>query len=312
MKQLCKAIQQHSPSICGSCQNVLSSSLADILLPANSYCAMQAVCDGDMQPSLANSESQMGSETLSPIPVLPSPLLCPCRTFLAALILASKFLQDRCYSKCAWAKLSGLPLREVGRCERALGEALEWRLWVGKGMAPVPPGVRALSRTQSECNFSSASSHYLSPSLSDAGSSPEECRMSLLGHSISNASLRSAATLPDEASLSKMTVSTFPCPIPFLQNFNGHATPLSVSPPSSCDSEVDTPRTHNTNWSPPRYHGSRAQGFIRVEQKWDWTTSARRPAIRFVSQNRPWQWSLHHGFLNRQVFLSVISLCLTR
>ncbi|KAG2059073.1 hypothetical protein M405DRAFT_697431, partial [Rhizopogon salebrosus TDB-379] len=55
---------------------------------------------------------------------------CPRRTFLASLILASKFMQDRCYSNRAWAKLSGLPPREIGRCERALGEALEWRLWV--------------------------------------------------------------------------------------------------------------------------------------------------------------------------------------
>ncbi|KAL5476440.1 PCL5_1 [Sanghuangporus weigelae] len=70
---------------------------------------------------------------LIPLPPLPSPLLCPRRTFLAALILASKFLQDRCYSNRAWAKLSGLTPREVGRCERALGNVLGWRLWVGKG-----------------------------------------------------------------------------------------------------------------------------------------------------------------------------------
>ena len=63
---------------------------------------------------------------------LPSPLLCPRRTFLAALILASKFSQDKCYSNRAWAKLSGLPPREIGRCERVLGIALDWRLWVGK------------------------------------------------------------------------------------------------------------------------------------------------------------------------------------
>jgi len=63
---------------------------------------------------------------------MPSPLLCPRRTFLAALLLASKFLQDRSYSNKAWAKLTGLPAREVGRCERALFAILEWRLWVGK------------------------------------------------------------------------------------------------------------------------------------------------------------------------------------
>ncbi|KAH8118894.1 hypothetical protein DFH11DRAFT_1501759 [Phellopilus nigrolimitatus] len=49
----------------------------------------------------------------------------PVGAFLMALILASKFLQDRCYSNRAWAKLSGLPPREVSRCERTLGDALE-------------------------------------------------------------------------------------------------------------------------------------------------------------------------------------------
>ena len=36
-----------------------------------------------------------------------SHLLCPRRMLLASVILASKFLQDKCYSNRAWAKLSG-------------------------------------------------------------------------------------------------------------------------------------------------------------------------------------------------------------
>jgi len=75
---------------------------------------------------------------------LPSPLLCPRRTFLAALILASKFSQDKSYSNRAWAKLSGLPPREIGRCERALGQILDWRLWVGK---KVPTSSLSASHT---------------------------------------------------------------------------------------------------------------------------------------------------------------------
>ncbi|THV01363.1 hypothetical protein K435DRAFT_605157, partial [Dendrothele bispora CBS 962.96] len=55
---------------------------------------------------------------------------CPRRTFLASLILASKFIEDYCCTNRAWAKLSGLAPREVTRCEVALGEALDWRLWV--------------------------------------------------------------------------------------------------------------------------------------------------------------------------------------
>ncbi|KAJ7275629.1 hypothetical protein C8J57DRAFT_1504934 [Mycena rebaudengoi] len=46
----------------------------------------------------------------------------------STLILASKFTQDKCYSNRAWAQLSGLPAREIGCCDRALGDALDWRL----------------------------------------------------------------------------------------------------------------------------------------------------------------------------------------
>src|SRR6266550_8028274 len=86
--------------------------------------AAQSDCHGDPMPRQLDPYS-CSTEHLSP-------LLCPRRSFLAALILASKFIQDKCYSNRAWAKLSGLSPREIGRCERALGEALEWRLWVGK------------------------------------------------------------------------------------------------------------------------------------------------------------------------------------
>lgn len=98
------------------------------------------------------------SAPLAPLPPLPSPLLCPRRAFLAALILASKFTQDKCYSNRAWAKLSGLPAREISRCERTLGDALEWRLWVGKRPAVVsatPPSPPLVSRPVSRCRSES-------------------------------------------------------------------------------------------------------------------------------------------------------------
>ncbi|KAI0697951.1 hypothetical protein C8T65DRAFT_582237, partial [Cerioporus squamosus] len=57
---------------------------------------------------------------------------CPRRTFIACLILASRFLLDQSCTNRPWAKLAGLEPREIGRCERAVGQALDWRLWVGK------------------------------------------------------------------------------------------------------------------------------------------------------------------------------------
>jgi hypothetical protein len=104
------------------------------------------------------------SGPLPPLAPLPSPLLCPRRTFLASLILASKFTQDRCYSNKAWAKLSGLPPREIGRCERALGDALEWRLWVGKTPAGSPAASssanRAVVRSKSDGELFSSTAQY--------------------------------------------------------------------------------------------------------------------------------------------------------
>ncbi|KAJ3571691.1 hypothetical protein NP233_g3590 [Leucocoprinus birnbaumii] len=116
-----------------------------------------------LPPAMLEEDTCPLNGTTTSISALPSPLLCPRRAFLASLILASKFTQDKCYSNRAWAKLSGLPAREISRSERALGEALDWRLWVGK--APVQsslgsstPTASAISnrpvvRSQSESNI---------------------------------------------------------------------------------------------------------------------------------------------------------------
>ncbi|KAJ7079115.1 hypothetical protein B0H15DRAFT_522011 [Mycena belliarum] len=149
--------------------------------------------------------------SLSP---LPSPLLCPRRAFLASLILASKFTQDKCYSNRAWAKLSGLPAREIGRCERALGDALDWRLWVGKtpvaseaaaSSTPTPAPAttgRPVVRCHSEPTFACGTGSFLvrddrkecvnvlKPSSSSSSSPPT--RPATRG-------LRRSSTLPAEA-----------------------------------------------------------------------------------------------------------------
>jgi len=150
-----------------------------------------------------------GSASLAPLPPLPSPLLCPRRTFLASLILASKFMQDRCYSNRAWAKLSGLPPREIGRCERALGEALEWRLWVGKLPAAPAAPRRAISKCKSESNIlcsgnlQTSSVMEISPI---ASSSPSIAGSPLASRS--QTGLRRHATLPAHAFYPEDSYST--------------------------------------------------------------------------------------------------------
>jgi PHO85 cyclin-5 len=57
-------------------------------------------------------------------------LQCGRRMFLAALILASKYLQDRNYSARAWSKISGLKVCEINTNEMAFLEAVNWKLHI--------------------------------------------------------------------------------------------------------------------------------------------------------------------------------------
>lgn len=59
-------------------------------------------------------------------------LMCGRRMFLAALILASKYLQDRNYSAKAWSKMSGLPVKEINANERTFLAKIDWKLHVAK------------------------------------------------------------------------------------------------------------------------------------------------------------------------------------
>ncbi|KAF3357300.1 Putative vesicular-fusion protein sec17-like protein [Verticillium dahliae VDG1] len=57
-------------------------------------------------------------------------LQCGRRMFLAALILASKYLQDRNYSARAWSKISGLATNEINQNELAFIFAVNWELHI--------------------------------------------------------------------------------------------------------------------------------------------------------------------------------------
>ncbi|KAJ3844594.1 hypothetical protein F5878DRAFT_85610 [Lentinula raphanica] len=188
----------------------------DTVRVSDSYSGSTAVFSGmteDDESTLKKSKAP--SPSLSPLPSLPSPLLCPRRAFLASLILASKFTQDKCYSNRAWAKLSGLPPREVGRCERALGDALDWRLWVGKSSSQsqaspstTPAGAsngRPLARCRSESVISAspaeAGGFVGMPDKKPNSPSPAVCRPSeaTASEPSRSAGLRRAVTLPADA-----------------------------------------------------------------------------------------------------------------
>lgn len=53
---------------------------------------------------------------------------CGRRMFLSALILASKYLQDRNYSAKAWSKITSLPVKEINANERTFLKAVDYDL----------------------------------------------------------------------------------------------------------------------------------------------------------------------------------------
>ncbi|KAF6751498.1 hypothetical protein DFP72DRAFT_816363 [Ephemerocybe angulata] len=91
-------------------------------LPSLRLCVLKRIEETELTST--NTSSASPPPIPSPIADSPSPLLCPRRAFLAALIVASQFTPEKCHSNRARAKLSRLPPREIGHCERALGSAL--------------------------------------------------------------------------------------------------------------------------------------------------------------------------------------------
>ncbi|KAF9913581.1 hypothetical protein BX616_009855 [Lobosporangium transversale] len=57
-------------------------------------------------------------------------IYCGRRTFLASLMVASKYLQDRNYSNKAWAKISGLSVKEINANELIFLKLIDYSLFV--------------------------------------------------------------------------------------------------------------------------------------------------------------------------------------
>jgi hypothetical protein len=55
---------------------------------------------------------------------------CGRRMFLASLVVASKFVQDKTYRNSAWAKIAGLPVSEINTSERYFLGMLNYRLYI--------------------------------------------------------------------------------------------------------------------------------------------------------------------------------------
>ncbi|KAF9922554.1 hypothetical protein FBU30_007321 [Linnemannia zychae] len=78
--------------------------------------------------------SQTSTASTSPVLAKSEPVGCGRRMFLAALILASKFQQDRTYSNKAWSKISGLSVSEINLNEIAFLTLIDYRLFVSQSV----------------------------------------------------------------------------------------------------------------------------------------------------------------------------------
>ncbi|KAF9551488.1 hypothetical protein EC957_008157 [Mortierella hygrophila] len=83
-------------------------------------------------PTALSPLSLSASTSTSPILAKSEPVGCGRRMFLAALILASKFQQDRTYSNKAWSKISGLPVAEINLNEITFLTLIDYRLFVSQ------------------------------------------------------------------------------------------------------------------------------------------------------------------------------------
>jgi hypothetical protein len=57
---------------------------------------------------------------------------CGRRMFLASLVVASKFVQDKTYRNSAWAKIAGLPVSEVNAAERIFLNIIDYQLYISQ------------------------------------------------------------------------------------------------------------------------------------------------------------------------------------
>ncbi|KAI7882638.1 hypothetical protein K492DRAFT_176134 [Lichtheimia hyalospora FSU 10163] len=57
---------------------------------------------------------------------------CGRRMFLAALVTASKFVQDKTYRNSTWAKIAGLPVAEINAAERIFLNLISYRLYIAQ------------------------------------------------------------------------------------------------------------------------------------------------------------------------------------
>ncbi|KAF9431359.1 hypothetical protein BGZ76_000419 [Entomortierella beljakovae] len=107
----------------GYSPNSLASPFSNSSSPASSSGSPCSVSSSTSSSSTSSSSSSSSTQSNRII-------YCGRRTFLAALMVASKYLQDRNYSNKAWAKISGLSIKEINANELIFLKLIDYSLFV--------------------------------------------------------------------------------------------------------------------------------------------------------------------------------------
>ncbi|CAO3582519.1 unnamed protein product [Absidia cylindrospora] len=85
-----------------------------------------------LHTSSATRHSDDGHQGTAPLNGRDAYIHCGRRMFLASLVVASKFVQDKTYRNSVWAKIAGLTVQEINASERVFLGLLDYRLYVAQ------------------------------------------------------------------------------------------------------------------------------------------------------------------------------------
>lgn len=142
---------------------------------------------------------------------------CGRRMFLAALILASKYLQDRNYSARAWSKISGLNTLEINQNELMFLKAVGWRLHIDEAtfqrwtdlVLKLTPGAGGPPVAEGQCWQTVLP--RLTPELDSAESEPMTPVSTMGGMDLGLPESLSPRSLPSNESVRPLMREQTPC-----------------------------------------------------------------------------------------------------
>ncbi|GJJ71023.1 PHO85 cyclin-5 [Entomortierella parvispora] len=124
MSSTCSMTSASPASSTGFSPCSASSPASNTSSPTSSTSSPCSVSSTTSSSTSGSSNAQSSSSQSNRI------IYCGRRTFLAALMVASKYLQDRNYSNKAWAKISGLSIKEINANELIFLKLIDYSLFV--------------------------------------------------------------------------------------------------------------------------------------------------------------------------------------